>query len=69
MPSASTVLIIAGVIAVTSVRAWAYRASPRGNPDPQAGAIFRQRMLIYYGALALFVIAWIVQNRFLQPRP
>jgi hypothetical protein len=68
MPSPTIVLAIVGAVVVTSLRAWAYRASPKTNPSPEATAVFRQRMVVYYGALILFVIAWVLQGTLFQPR-
>jgi hypothetical protein len=60
-------LTLGGAIGVTLVRAWAYRASPKAprGSDAAADALaanpgeFRRRLVVYYAALALFVLTWI----------
>jgi hypothetical protein len=69
MPSATTALMIVGFVTIGFLRFWAYRASPTRpgqGADPSKGVpdrtVFRQRLLVYYGAMLLFVLVWLVQG-------
>jgi hypothetical protein len=59
MPSPTTILAIVGIVIVTLLRTWAYRASP--NVSAEGADAFRKRLLIYYGAMLVFVAAWLTQ--------